>query len=108
MLQLVGKDSELLLNTAQFCSKEEDVDGFGAIVEKHWVRGMGSQNESIIMFLPDNKLCLAVIDPSNNTVKVYTNAKYVQKVPKTIDKWREVFKDFKVEFNNKSIKRRST
>ena len=102
MLQLVGKDSELLLNTAQFCSEEDDIDEFGSIVEKHWVRGLASQNESIIMFLPDGKLCLAVIDPSNNTVKVYTNAKYIQKVPKTIEKWKEMFKDFKVEFINKS------
>lgn len=102
MLQLVGKDSELLLNTAQFRSEEDDADGFGAIVEKHWVRGLASQNESIIMFLPDSKLCTAVIEPSNNTVKVYTNAKYVQKVPKTIEKWREMFKELKVEFINKS------
>lgn len=99
--KLVGEDSKLFLDTAQICRSEEDLDGYGADVHVWWVKGLAGLNESIIMILPDGKICAAVIDLSNNNVKVYTNAEYIKQVPKTIEKWRESFKNLKVDFIKK-------
>ncbi|NPV92382.1 MAG: hypothetical protein HPY50_16580 [Firmicutes bacterium] len=96
--RLVGEDVDLFIDTAQRMVDEEDLDGYGARVKSYWVRGVGLSNQSIIMLLPGTRFCAAVIDPENDRVKVYTNADYIDKVPRTIEKWRENFKEYRVEF----------
>lgn len=87
MHAMTGEDYELFLNTAQIRGDREDIDGLGAEVFNWWVNGFAGSNESIVMFLPDGKLCAAVIDPERNAFKVYTNAEYITAIPETIWSW---------------------
>lgn len=84
---MAGGSYELFLNTAQLRYEEEELDGFGAKVYSWMVRGFAGSNESIVMFLPDGKLCAAVIYPEKNIFMVYTDADYITSVPKTISSW---------------------
>lgn len=95
---MVGADYELFLDTANISAEDQDLDGFGAQVYRWWVRGIALSNASIVMFLPDGTLCAGVIDPENNIIKVYTNAKDITAVPKTIQAWADGFSDMPVKF----------
>lgn len=96
---MAGKDYELFLDTAQIRDDMEDLDGYGAKVYHWWVRGFAGTYESMVMLLPDGKICAAVIDPSTEVVKVYSNASYITDTPKSFKTWIEQ-KGFSVEFNN--------
>jgi hypothetical protein len=95
---MVGKDYELFLNTAMIRGEAEDLDGFGAEVYTWWVRGVAMTNASVVMFLPDGKLCAAVIDPDAGVAKVYTNSGSVTSVPKTVRNWLDGFPGVPAEF----------
>lgn len=97
---MVGKDYELFLNTANFPEDAEDLDNLGADVTTWWVRGFTGSNESIVMLLPDGRLCAAVIEPESGTIKVYTDADYITAVPKTIKTWADSFPEMAVQFHN--------
>lgn len=87
MHTMTGSDYELFLNTAQIRRDAEDLDGLGAQVSSWWVFGFAGSNESILMLLPDGKICAAVIDPDGSRIKVFTNADNITEVPKTIEVW---------------------
>ena len=104
---MTGEAYELFLNTAQLGYEEEDRDGLNALVDRWTVRGLAGYYESIVMFLPDGKLCAAVLDPDNTVFKVYTNADDIDATPRTILAWiadiQEMLgltADLPVEFNN--------
>ena len=101
--KLAGQDSVLFLNTAHICVDGDDLDGYGAKVYNWWVAGIACYKQSIIMFLPDGYLCAAVIDAENKQIKVYTNASYINDVPKTIETWSEKFPELTMAFINRSI-----
>ncbi len=84
---MTGEAYELFLNTAQIKVEQEELDGFGAQVFNWWVTSFGGTYESTVMFLPDGKICAAVIDFDGGSFKVYTNADYITAVPKTIEVW---------------------
>jgi hypothetical protein len=85
--ELVGLDVELFLDTAQVSDNLTDLDGYGAKVY-HWsVFGLERSHESAVMFLPDGKICAAVIEPVSRRILVYTDAEYIGDVPKTIKAW---------------------
>jgi hypothetical protein len=84
---MVGDDYELFLNTAHLGYEEEDIDGYGARVYRWFVRGVAMYHTSIVMFLPDGRLCAGVFDPENDIIKVYTDAGYITAVPETVWVW---------------------
>lgn len=96
---MAGKDYDLFLDTAQIRDDMEDLDGYGAKVYRWWVRGLAGANESMVMFLPDGKICAAVIDSGAEVIKVYSNADYMTDTPKSFKPWIEQ-KGLNVEFNN--------
>jgi hypothetical protein len=107
MRTMTGEDYELFLDTAQIREDREDIDGLGAEVFNWWVFGFSGSNESIVMFLPDGRLCAAVIDPKLTEFKVYTNAEYITAIPETIWAWIADIQeklgltaDLPVEFHN--------
>lgn len=100
--ELVGRDVELFLDTAQVADNPMDMDGYGARVYHWWVFGLEGSKESVVMFLPDRKICAAVIDPENNKILVYTNADFIDKVPKTIQEWIDGLEITNVIFINSS------
>jgi len=96
--KLVGKTYNLFEDSFQLVSKEEDMDHINATVSTGGVRGLFTINEGIIMHCPNGMLYAAVID--GDTVKYFSNDPlYSKKIPMTIDKWREAFKDKKVIFS---------
>ena len=96
--KLVGKTYNLFEDSFQLVSKEVDMDRINATVSTGGVTGLFTINEGIIMHCPNGMLYAAVID--GDTVKYFSNDPlYSKKIPMTIDKWREAFKDKKVIFS---------
>lgn len=100
---LVGGYYESFLNTTQLTTEAEDLDSLDARVKTSGIRGMYTYMENIIMITDSNVIWAAVID--DNTVYYFTNsAKYKNTLPKTINTWREAFKDYEVIYNKKAAK----
>jgi uncharacterized protein len=94
---LVGKDYELFLSRFHLRSDQDDLDGLGAKVVSGGVRGLYTSMEAIVMSRPDGTILAAVID--DDVVKYFSNdANFKEKLPVTIDKWRERFAEKKVIF----------
>jgi hypothetical protein len=100
---MVGKDYDLFLNTANIHEDGEDMDNLDATVTMWWVHGFGGSNESIVMYLPDGKLCAAVIDADHQSINVYTNASYITEVPETIKAWARSFPDLTIALYNNTV-----
>jgi len=77
--------------TAQFTFPTEDLDNFGAHAYSMAIRGLFTEVESIIMYRDDNKFWAAVIE--GNNVYYFTNTNRTKALPRTIEKWRERFKN---------------
>lgn len=95
--KLVGDSYGSFVGSSQLVYEEEDLDGFGAKVYHGGVRGLYTIMENIIMITPDGRIWAAVIE--GDQVSYFTNdLLYFNKLPKTVEKWREHFKDKKVVF----------
>jgi len=93
--KLTGKDYNLFVNSMQIISEDKDIDNLNARVISGGVTGLFTINEAIIMITNDKLIWCAVIN--ENQVFYFTNAKkFTKNLPKTIEKWRERFKDKKV------------
>lgn len=94
---LVGADYALFVNSTQLSKEVDDLDSLNAYVQSAGVRGLFTIMENIIMIDSANNIWAAVID--NNKVYYYTNATiFKDKLPKTIEIWRERFKENEVVF----------
>lgn len=94
---LVGDAYDAFTSSFQMVSGEKDADGLGAKVASGAVRGLFTVAEAIVMSRPDGKIYAAVID--DTVVKYFSNdPDFKNKLPKTIDAWREKFADLKVIF----------
>lgn len=93
---LVGDSSYVLfINSAHMVTEGEDLDGFNSRVSESGVRGMFTFMENIVMITDSTKIWAAVID--DNKVRYFTNDDQMKdKLPLTIEKWRERFKDYEV------------
>lgn len=94
---LVGENYSLFVNSTQLISESEDLDNFNASVHSSGVRGLFTAMENIIMIDSLYNIWAAVIDDG----KVYyftNNDDYKEKLPKTIDNWRQRFKDYPVVY----------
>jgi hypothetical protein len=88
------------VSTTQITGEEDDLDGFGAKVQTSAVRGLYTEMEHIIMTDSSNRIWAAVVN--TDTVRYFTNARlFADKLPKTIENWRENFKDKPVVFQSK-------
>jgi hypothetical protein len=96
--QLTGKDYKRFPATCQLRAPTDDLDGFGAKARACGVRGLYTIMESIIMTTASGKIYAAVIDSEgdvqNWSVLYFTNdTRYAGTLPKTIDDWRERFRE---------------
>jgi|GEM_PF-1085902 hypothetical protein len=84
------------LRSAHLVFDEEDLDGTGAIVKRMGVRGLFTYVESIVMVNEQGEMWAATID--GDVVRYFTNTNQKDKLPLTIEKWRERFLYRKVIF----------
>ena len=92
---LVGDSYSLFVNSTQLISEDEDLDSLNATVHSSGVGGLFTFMENIIMADSLNNIWAAVID--DNKIYYFTNKKKFKKeLPKTIDNWRQRFKNYPV------------
>jgi len=88
------------VSTTQITGEDDDLDGFGATVRTSGVRGLFTEMEHIIMTDSANRIWAAVVNP--DTVRYFTNVRlYADKLPKTIENWRENFRSKPVVYQSK-------
>ncbi len=96
---LVGNDYALFVNSTQLTSEDEDLDSLNTKVYASAVRGLYTFMENIIMVDTNSNIWAAVIN--DKEVFYYTNrADYKKTLPKTIEHWRERFKELPVIFKS--------
>jgi hypothetical protein len=100
--KLVGKDYQTFLSCNQLTYDGDNLDtDLQAKVMSGAVRGLFTSMENIIMIDSARHVWAAVIEDSEK-VNYYTNDKrYANKLPKTIDSWRQNFKDYPVIYKSK-------
>ena len=94
---LVRQQYSLFVNSTQLTSEDEDLDSLRTNVHSSGVRGLFTFMENIIMIDSLNNIWAAVID--NNKIYYFTNREdFKSNLPKTIDNWRQNFKDYEVVY----------
>jgi hypothetical protein len=89
---------KLFVESTQISFAKDDIDDFNARVETSAVRGLYNISENIIMIDASLNIWAAVL--SNSKVYYFTNDnEYKNKLPKTIEKWRNSFAGKKVIYN---------
>jgi hypothetical protein len=98
--QLTGKDYETFASTCQMVEEIDDLDGFGAKARACSVRGLYTSMDSIIMTTASGKIYAAVIDAEGDSKVLYftNDPRYAGILPKTIDHWRERFRERPVTY----------
>ena len=95
--KLVGNEYDNFLYSFMKISELDDLDGFGANVRSGTVKGFSGVIEAIIIVNSKNLIWAAYID-DDGKIRYFTNDTKSKTLPKTIDKWRESFKDKEVIF----------
>jgi hypothetical protein len=96
---LVGDKYSLFVKTTQLTSEDDDLDSLNSIVKSSGVRGLFTLMENIIMIDSTNTIWAAAIDDRQRVLYFTNNKAYKNKLPKTIDQWRENFKEYPVIYN---------
>jgi len=102
--ELVGDDYDRFLEYFQVYGGVENLDDFKAKAYLGGIRGLFTICEGIIMYDKENNFWAAIIGENSDTINYYTNTSLTNKLPKTIEKWRERFKDYKVYYIKDSKK----
>ena len=103
----VGPNYNLFLSSMELIYEEENLDFGEAQVHSGGVRGIFTFTEGIIMQNANGDIWAAVLDEDPDdkdkiAVKYFSNrADYVTKLPKTIEKWRSRFSEYKVIYLSK-------
>ncbi|MFC4769028.1 hypothetical protein [Effusibacillus consociatus] len=98
--ELVGDDYNLFIERFQIISEPKNVDAFDATVKSGSVKGLYTVMEAIVMSDSKGKFWAALID--DKQVKYYTNDNsYKTKLPKTIEEWRQGFKNLPIIYMKK-------
>lgn len=92
----VGESYKLFVSSSQLVSENKDLDGVNAKVYASGVRGLFTFMENIIMVDKDLNIWAAVLD--DEKVYYFTNNNKIEKLPKTVESWRERFEDKEVIF----------
>ena len=100
--KLVGKDYQTFVSCNQLTYDGDNLDiDLQAKVMSGAVRGLFTSMENIIMIDSAGHVWAAVIEDSEK-VNYYTNDKrYTNKLPKTINSWRQNFKDYPVIYKSR-------
>jgi len=100
--KLVGNSYQKFVSSSQLTNDGDNLDTeLQAKVMSAGVRGLFTSMENIIMIDSSKHIWAAVIEDSNK-VLYYTNDKgYANKLPKTIDNWRQNFKEYPVIYKSK-------
>lgn len=96
--RLTGESYSSFLNSYHIIMEGEDLDGFDAHVYSGGVRGLFTIMEGIIMYNDAGEYWAAVIE--DDKVLYFTNTQLLGQLPKTIDHWRENFKDKEIVYMN--------
>ena len=98
--RLVGDNYvKLFTDSFQLVFREDDAEKLNARVYTGGVTGLYTISEGIIIIGSPNRIWAAAID--GDVVRYFTNVSdYTNRLPKTIEKWRERFQDKKVIFMN--------
>jgi hypothetical protein len=91
--QLTGKDYKTFADTCQLVEEMDDLDDFGAKARACGVRGINTTAESIIVTTASGKIYAAVIDAEDEVLYFTNDPRYAGTLPKTIDHWREPFRE---------------
>ena len=92
---LVGNNYQLFISSTQQTSEDEDMDNLNSRVYASSISGLSTIQENIIMIDSANNIWAAVIN--GDKVYYFTNSKsFKDKLPKTIDNWRQNFKDYEI------------
>lgn len=95
---LVKDKYDLFLNSTDLITEREDLDNLNTIVKSSGVKGLFTVMENIIMIDDKNTIWAAVI--SDSKVLYFTNKQSdINKLPKTINTWRENFNDYPILWN---------
>ncbi len=100
---LVGDNYESFVQTTQLTSKDDDLDTLNASVMASGIRGLFTSMENIIMINDENEIWAAVILDDNKVLYFTNSTQYKDKLPATIEHWRENFKDYPVIFKRRKI-----
>ena len=100
--KLVGNSYQTFVSSSQLINDGDNLDmELQAKVMSAAVRGLFTSMENIIMIDSSKHIWAAVIEDSDK-VMYYTNDKsYANKLPKTIDNWRQNFKEYPVIYKSK-------
>ncbi|WP_153796636.1 hypothetical protein [Foetidibacter luteolus] len=94
---LTGDKYSLFVNSTQLTSDEEDLDSLQVKVYASGVRGLFTIMENIIMTDSADHFWAAVLE--DDKVYYFTNSEpWKKRLPLTIEKWRERFKDDEVVY----------
>lgn len=89
---IVGKDYQAFVDTANVYIYQEDIDNIGARVVTMWVRGAANTRTAIIMYTPQGKIWAARISPSAQgklQLRYYTSEnKDIKFMPRTLLGWK--------------------
>ena len=97
--KLVGDAYGLFTGSTQQVSEDDDLDNLHTRVYASGVTGLYTVSENIIMIDSAKNIWAAVIN--NDKVDYYTNTHlYTDSLPKTVDNWRQRFKDYKVVYKH--------
>jgi hypothetical protein len=100
--KLVGDSYETYITDTQLIESDlEEEDNLHAKVIASSVNQMRTYMEYIIIIDSSKRMWTAVID-ANKKVRYFTNSNnYTENLPKTIDSWRERFKEYPVIYRSK-------
>ena len=100
--KLVGASYNLFEDRFQMIDEGEDLDHIHAAVLSGCVRGTCGYDGCIIMHCPNGMIYAAVID--DDAIKYFSNDPlYRNKMPITIDKWKEGFDDKRVIYSGSGL-----
>jgi hypothetical protein len=96
--ELVGDDYKLFVQSSQWVfEREHDEDSLGVMIHQAAIKHEFTESENIILINPHLDIWAAVIN--GDSVNYYTNnPEYKHRLPKTIDSWRENFKEKPIVF----------
>lgn len=99
--ELVGNSYDDFVNYTEMVYEENDIDNLNSKVTSSSVKGLFTIMEYIIMIDANLNIWAAII--ADDKIHYFTNrTDYSEKLPKTIDKWREGMNDKEIVYKSKS------
>lgn len=95
--ELVGKDYQHFVDSANVYIYQNDIDNIGALVLSMWVQGAANSRTAIIMYTPNGQIWAARISPGKGggleLLYYSTDGSDPRKMPRTLVAWKLRFLD---------------